>query len=103
MNILYEKLLALDELSTRDCTITIRLCGSTDNAQILVENCRKVLGCDGEFITLGVCGADIRVSGTPLVLENFGVGGVKITGKISALDFSDSGNNAESMVTENEK
>ncbi|MCH5196942.1 MAG: YabP/YqfC family sporulation protein [Oscillospiraceae bacterium] len=89
MGLLYEKLIELDELSSRECVITVKLNGNTDNAEIYVENCRKVLSCDNEFITLGVCGADIRVSGTPLTLENFGVGGVKITGKISSLDFSD--------------
>ena len=89
MGLLYEKLVALDELSSRECVITVKLSGNTDNAEVYVENCRKILSCDNEFITLGVCGADIRVSGTPLMLENFGVGGVKITGKISSLDFSE--------------
>lgn len=89
MGVLYEKLIALDELSSRECVITIKLGGNPDKAEIYVENCRKVLSCDNEFITLGVCGADVRISGTPLVLENFGIGGVKITGKISSVDFSD--------------
>lgn len=89
MGILYDKLVALDELSTRECVITIRINSTSDMSEIYVENCRKVLSCDEEFITLGVCKTDIRISGTPLVLENFGVGGVKITGKISSVDFSD--------------
>ena len=88
MGALYEKLIALEELSARECVITIHLRGNTEQAEIYVENCRKILSCDDEFITLGICGAEVRVSGTPLILENFGVGGVKITGKICSVDFS---------------
>lgn len=91
MGLLYEKLLALDELSYRECVITIRLNKDKDSAELYVENCKKVLSCDSEFITLRSCGADIRVSGAPLALENFGVEGVKITGKIASVDFSENG------------
>lgn len=101
MGTLYEKLIALDELSSRECVITIRLCRNSEQVEICVENCRKVKSCDDEFITLGICGADVRVSGTPLTLENFGVGGVKITGKICSVDFSDSG--SEGSVNPDEK
>lgn len=96
MGVLYDKLVELDEMSSRESVITVKLCGKTDGAEIYVENCRKVLSCDNEFITLGVCGADIKISGTPLMLENFGVGGVKITGKIASVDFSD--NNSKGSV-----
>lgn len=101
MGVLYDKFIALEELSTRECVITVRLCGNLNTAEICVENCRKVLSCDDEFITLGVCGADVRISGTPLVLENFGVGGVKITGSISSIDFS--ANSSKGMVNHDEK
>lgn len=101
MGVLYDKLIALEELSSRECVITVKLCGNLSTAEIYVENCRKVLSCDDEFITLGVCGADVRISGTPLMLENFGVGGVKITGNISSVDFSE--NNSKGSVNRNEK
>lgn len=104
VGVLYDKLIMLDELSTRECVITIKLSGKPDKAEIYVENCRKVLSCDDEFITLGVCGADIRISGTPLMLENFGVGGVKITGKIASVDISEkTENSSKGMVNRNEK
>ena len=91
MGLLYDKLIALDELSYRECVITIKLGKGRENAELYVENCRKVLSCDSEFITLKAGGADIRVLGAPLALENFGVEGVKITGKIASVDFSESG------------
>lgn len=91
MGILYDKLVALDDFSMRESVITIRMNSGSDKSEIYVENCRKVLSCDEEFITLCVCKTNVRISGTPLVLENFGVGGVKITGKISSVDLNYSG------------
>lgn len=100
MGALYDKLIELEEFSTRECVITIRI-KEKEQAEIYAENCRKIISCDNEFITLGICGAEVRISGTPLILENFGINGVKITGKICSVDFSQSG--AENLVNQNEK
>lgn len=93
MGILYEKLIALEDLAFREGEIKIKLCEGKDEAEIYVENCKKVLSCDNEFITLEVCGANVRVCGSPLVFENFGAGGLKITGKLSSIDFSNNFSN----------
>lgn len=90
---LRDKLIGLEEQASRECTVTMRVCGGRER-ELFIENCRKIISCDNDFITLGIYGAEIRVSGTPLYLENFGVNGVKITGKICSVEFS------ESMVDE---
>lgn len=85
---LRDKIIGLEEQAARDCTITVQIHGGKDR-EIYVENCRKIISCDDDFITLGIFGANIRVSGVPLILENFGVGGVKISGKISSVEFAE--------------
>lgn len=87
-----EKLIALEELAARKCTVTFSTDGSLKNgAELCVENCRCIKELDDNFIVLSVSGMDIRVSGTPLVLQNFGVGSVKITGHIHSLTFEENG------------
>ena len=85
---LRDKIIGLEEQAARDCTITVQIHAGKDR-EIYVENCRKIISCDDDFITLGIFGANIRVSGVPLILENFGVGGVKISGKISSIEFAE--------------
>lgn len=85
-----EKLIALEELTARKSTVTVSTDGGLRNgAEICVENCRCIKELDDNFIVLSVYGMDIRVSGTPLCLENFGVGSVKITGFIHSLTFEE--------------
>lgn len=85
-----EKLIALEELVARKCTISFSTDGGIKNgAELCVENCRCIKELDDNFIVLSVCGMDIRVAGTPLVLQNFGVGSVKITGIIHSLTFEE--------------
>ena len=91
---LRDKIIGLEEQAARDCTITVQLHGGKDR-EIFVENCRKVISCDDEFITLGIFGANVRVSGVPLILENFGVGGVKISGKITSIEFAETLENVD--------
>lgn len=91
---LRDKIIGLEEQAARDCTITVQIHGGRER-EIFVENCRKVISCDDEFITLGIIGANIRVSGVPLILENFGVGGVKISGKIISIEFAETLENAD--------
>ena len=91
---LRDKIIGLEEQAARDCTITVQIHGGRER-EIFVENCRKVISCDDEFITIGIIGANIRVSGVPLILENFGVGGVKISGKISSIEFAETLENAD--------
>lgn len=88
-----ERLIAIEELAARKSTITFSLDGGLKNgAELCIENCRCVKELDDNFIVLSVCGADIRISGTPLRLENFGVGSVKITGFIHSLTFEENNN-----------
>lgn len=91
---LRDKIIGLEEQAARECTITVQIHGGKER-EIYVENCRKIISCDDEFITLGIFGANVRVSGTPLILENFGVGGVKISGKITAVEFAEILENAD--------
>ena len=91
---LRDKIIGLEEQAARDCTITVQLHGGKDR-EIFVENCRKIISCDDEFITLGIFGANVRVSGVPLILENFGVGGVKISGKITSIEFAETLENVD--------
>lgn len=91
---LRDKIIGLEEQAARDCTITVQLHSGKDR-EIFVENCRKIISCDDEFITLGIFGANVRVSGVPLILENFGVGGVKISGKITSIEFAETLENVD--------
>ena len=85
-----EKLIALEELAARKCTVTFSTDGGLKNgAELCIENCRCIKELDDNFIVLSVCGMDIRVSGAPLILQNFGVGSVKITGYIHSLTFEE--------------
>lgn len=85
-----EKLIELEEQASRKCTITITTDGGlTDSSELRVENCRCVKSCDDNFVVLSVYGMDIEISGAPLVLENFGVGSVRVTGKIHSLTFDE--------------
>ncbi len=84
-----EKLISLEENAARDCTVTFSTSGDLKSAQLCIENCRCIKELDDNFIVLSVCGYDIRVTGTPLTLENFGVGSVKISGIIHSLTFEE--------------
>lgn len=85
-----ERLIALEELAARKCTVTFSTEGGLKNGgELCVENCRCIKELDDNFIVLSVYGMDIRVSGTPLILQNFGVGSVKITGVIHSLTFEE--------------
>lgn len=85
-----DKLIEFEENTGRKCTVTLTTNGGLSaGAELIVENCRSVKGCDDNFIVLSVYGMDIHVSGTPLIFENFGIGSVKITGKIHSLTFEE--------------
>lgn len=84
-----EKLISLEENAARDCTVTFSTSGDLKSAELCIENCRCIKELDDNFIVLSVCGYDIRVTGTPLTLENFGVGSVKISGIIHSLTFEE--------------
>lgn len=85
-----EKLIALEELASRKCTVTFSADGGiNDSSELCIDNCRCIKELDDNFIVLEVSGMDIRVSGTPLTLQNFGVGSVKITGRIHSLTFEE--------------
>ena len=88
-----EKLIALEELSARKCTVTLSTNGALrKGAELFVENCRCIKELDDNFIVLAVYGMNIRITGAPLTLSNFGVGGVKITGCIHSLTFEECSN-----------
>ena len=85
-----EKLIELEEQTQKKCTVTITTDGrSPEKTEVRVENCRCVKSCDENFVILSVYGFDVNISGTPLTLENFGVGSVKITGRIHSLTFDE--------------
>lgn len=88
------KLINLEEQAARECTVTIKIVGGKER-EMYVENCKKIASCDDDFITLGVFGANIRISGVPLVLENFGVNGVKISGKITSVELEETRENGD--------
>lgn len=83
-----EKLIEFEESQGKRCTITLTA-ENGKTAELAVENCRCVKNCDDNFIVLSVYGMDIRVTGAPLELNNFGVGSVRITGKIHSLTFEE--------------
>lgn len=85
---LREKLIEYEETAGRRFSVTMTA-ESGEDAELIVENCRCVKSCDDNFIVLSVGGKDIRISGTPLVIENFGIGSLKITGKIHSLTFEE--------------
>ncbi len=87
-----ERLIAIEELAAKKSTVTFSLNGELKSGELCVENCRCVKELDDNFIVLSVCGADIRVTGAPLCLENFGVGSIKITGFIHSLTFEENDN-----------
>lgn len=81
-------LLNFEEQEGKRCVVTFSAYGG-GNRELCVENCRCIKNCDDNIIVLGVYGMDIEISGTPLMLENFGVGGVRITGNIHSLVFQE--------------
>lgn len=83
-----EKLIEFEENQGKRCEITL-VTVSGKSTELTVNNCRCVKNCDDNYIVLSVYGMDIRVTGAPLELENFGVGSVKITGKIHSLSFEE--------------
>ena len=85
-----EKLIEFEEQAQKKCTVTFSADGGLKNgAELVVDNCRCVKNCDDNFIVLSVFGMDIRVTGAPLVFENFGIGSVRITGRIHSLTFEE--------------
>lgn len=85
-----EKLIEFEENQGKRCTITLTAeNGMRGNAELTVENCRCVKNCDDNYIVLSVNGMDIRVTGAPLELNNFGIGSVRIIGKIHSLSFDE--------------
>lgn len=85
---LREKLIEFEETAGKRFSVTMTA-ENGEGAELLIENCRCVKSCDDNFIVLSVSGMDIRISGTPLVIENFGIGSLKITGKIHSLTFEE--------------
>lgn len=85
---LREKLIELEETAGKKFSVTLTAEHGKD-AEVVVDNCRCVKSCDDNFIVLSVSGLDIRIAGTPLVIENFGIGSLKITGKIQSLTFEE--------------
>ncbi|MDE7361141.1 MAG: YabP/YqfC family sporulation protein [Oscillospiraceae bacterium] len=83
-----DRLIEYEENAGRRFSLSVSA-ESGEDAELVVENCRCVKSCDDSFIVLSVYGMDIRVSGTPLVIENFGIGSIKITGKIHSLTFEE--------------
>ena len=85
-----EKLIEIEEMASRKCTITLTTDGSTQkDFELRVDNCRCIKNCDDNFVILSIYGMDIHISGTPLILENFGAGSVCVTGKIHSLTFEE--------------
>lgn len=84
-----EKLIEIEEQASRKFTVTLTADGLQKNFELRVDNCRSVKNCDDNFVILSVYGMDIRISGTPLVLENFGAGCISVTGKIHSLTFEE--------------
>lgn len=88
-----EMLVGFEDNMWKKCTVTLTAeCGLKNGAELFVENCRRITSCDEDYIILSVYGMDIRVVGAPLELSNFGVGSVKITGKIHSLTFEENCN-----------
>lgn len=84
-----ERLIEIEELASRKFTVTLTADGSQKDFELRIDNCRCVKNCDDNFVVLSVYGMDIHISGTPLVLENFGAGSVCVTGKIHSLTFEE--------------
>lgn len=59
------------------------------NRELCIENCRCITACDENLAVLRMEGIDIHVTGTELMLENFGAYGVKLTGRIHSLTFEE--------------
>ncbi|MCX4356344.1 MAG: YabP/YqfC family sporulation protein [Oscillospiraceae bacterium] len=85
---LREKLIEYEEAAGKRFSVTMTA-ESGEGTELIIENCRCVKSCDDNFIVLSVSGMDIRISGTPLVIENFGIGSLKITGKVHSLTFEE--------------
>ena len=81
-------LMNFEEQAGKKCTVTFMSNGGREK-ELYIENCRCIKNCDDNYIILGVFGMDIKISGAPLLLENFGVNGVKITGNIHSLSFEE--------------
>ena len=87
---LREKLIEYEENTGKKSTVTLTSDGASSAAmELVVDNCRCVISCDDNFVVLSVSGMDIQISGTPLTINNFGTGSIRITGKIHSLTFEE--------------
>lgn len=61
----------------------------TDNTELLIEGCRKVIVYDENYIKLELASMGAAVDGLELTMRNFSIGGVVIKGKIRSVTFLD--------------
>ncbi len=59
----------------------------TDDNEIVLDGCRRVLKYDENLITLELSAIGISVVGMGLKMKNFNIGGVVISGKIHSITF----------------
>ncbi len=81
---LKNKLIELGDMPNKHTRITI-----TDRNELCAENCRCVFGCDENLVVLSMNGGIVRITGTDLVLENFGAYGVKVTGCLHSITMEE--------------
>lgn len=79
-----ETLIRLGDIPQLHSQITLR-----DNTELCAENCRCVSGCDDNLVVLRMEKIQVHITGTELVLDNFGAYGVKVTGRIHSVTMEE--------------
>lgn len=61
----------------------------TDNANIVIDGCRRVIEYNENLIRLELAVIDVSIVGMDLNMRNFSIGGLVISGKIHSVSFTD--------------
>ena len=64
----------------------------TDNREIVVDGCKKIVGCDENIVVIDLTCNRVTIMGDSLRLRNWGSDGVVITGTVQSIEFSTGGN-----------
>lgn len=59
----------------------------TDNTELIIDGCKKVIEYDDNFIRLLLADREISIVGVSLKMRNFSNFGVVVNGKINSLTF----------------
>lgn len=79
-----ERLIRLGDIPVEHCELRL-----IDDAELYAQNCLGITHCDENIIEFENYQRRVVVTGTELVIENYGVMGLKIIGKIHSVTMEE--------------